>query len=115
MHEVSIMQSALQTVERVARERNLPKVRRVCLRVGLLSGVIPDSLEFAFEVLRTGTVAADAQLDIEIVPAVFWCDACQAERRLATLDFECDLCQGPLILKGGGHELEVLMVEAEAD
>jgi hydrogenase nickel incorporation protein HypA/HybF len=115
MHEVSIMQSALQTVERVGRERNLSKVRRVGLRVGLLSGVIPDALQFAFEVLRAGTVAAEAKLDIEIVPAVFWCEACQSERHLTTLDFACDLCQGPLILKGGGHELEVSMVEAETD
>lgn len=113
MHEVSIMQSALQTVERVARERNLSKVRRVCLRVGLLAGVVPDSLQFAFEVLRSGTVAADAKLDIEIVPAVFWCETCQSERHLTTLDFACDLCHGPLILKGGGHELEILSVEAE--
>jgi len=115
MHEVSIMQSALQTVGRVARERNLSKVRRVCLRVGLLSGVIPDSLLFAFEVLRPGTVAADAQLDIEIVPAVFWCEACQLERRLTALDFACDLCQGTLILKGGGHELELSVVEGDAN
>jgi hydrogenase nickel incorporation protein HypA/HybF len=115
MHEVSIMQSALQTVERVARERNLAKVSRVSMRVGVLSGVVPDSLQFAFEVLCVNTVAAGAELDIEIVPAVFWCEACQSERRLTTLDFECDLCHGPLILKGGGHELEISSVEAEMD
>lgn len=115
MHEISIMQSALQTVERVARERNLAKVQRVGLRVGLLSGVVADSLQFAFEVLRAGTVAAEAQLDIEIVPAVFWCDACKSEYELTAFAFTCDRCQGPLILKGGGHELEMSVVEGESD
>lgn len=113
MHEISIMQSALATVERVARERNISKVSRVGLRVGLLSGVVVDSLQFAFEVLRAGTVASEARLDIETAPALFWCEACKSEYALTEFAFTCSRCESPLILKGGGNELEISFVEAE--
>ena len=38
------------------------------LRIGALSGVVPEALEFAFEALRPGTLAEKAELAIESVP-----------------------------------------------
>lgn len=113
MHEVGLMQSALETVARVAHEHNFTRVSRIGLRVGLLSGVVPEALEFAFEVLRQGTVAAEAELEIEIVPAQFWCENCQAEYNLEQFEFECAHCGGPLVLRSGGTELELAIVEGE--
>jgi len=113
MHEVGLMQSALETVARIAHEHNFARVLRIGLRVGLLSGVVPEALEFAFEVLRQGTVAAEAELEIEIVPAQFWCEKCQTEYNLDQFEFECAHCGGPLVLRGGGTELELAIVEGE--
>ncbi len=113
MHEAGLMQSALETVARVAHQHNFARVSRIGLRVGLLSGVVPEALEFAFEVLRSGTVAADAKLEIEIVPGRFWCENCQAEYNLEQFEFDCARCGGPLVLRGGGAELELAFVEGE--
>lgn len=113
MHEVDLMQSTLQTVARVAEQNNLGRLSCIGLRVGVLSGVVPEALQFAFEVLRSGTVAADAKLQIEIVPARFWCENCQVEFELAQFEFECARCGGPMVLRGGGTALELAFVEGE--
>jgi hydrogenase nickel incorporation protein HypA/HybF len=111
MHEVSIMQAALETAEKAARERGLEKIAALHLRVGVLSGVVRESLEFAFEALRDGTLAADARLVIETTPATFRCTQCGAEHRLVRFVFDCPACGGPLTLAGGGRELEITLVE----
>lgn len=66
MHELSI---AISLVEAVCDE--LPRlgdgvtVRAVRLRVGPLSGVVPDALAFAFDAAALETPIAGARLDIE--------------------------------------------------
>jgi hydrogenase nickel incorporation protein HypA/HybF len=65
MHELSI---ALSLVDAICEE--LPRLGSVCvqsvrIRVGALSGVVPDALSFAFEVAADGSPIAGARLDIE--------------------------------------------------
>ncbi|MGH7972007.1 MAG: hydrogenase maturation nickel metallochaperone HypA, partial [Limisphaerales bacterium] len=73
MHELSIMDSALTMVLERAQQAGAKRVHLVRLRIGALSGVVPDALQFAFEALVPGTLAESARLDIEDVPARFWC------------------------------------------
>ena len=73
MHELSIMQSALSLALDQARQAGGSRVHTIRLRIGALSGVVPDALEFAFEALAPGTPAEGAKLAIEHVPARFWC------------------------------------------
>ena len=57
MHEISIMQSTLELAEEQAREAGGNGIARIRLRIGLMSGVVPEALEFAFDVLKKGTMA----------------------------------------------------------
>jgi len=57
MHELSIMQSALDQVLEKARQAGASRVHAIRLRIGALSGVVPDALQFAFEALADGTPA----------------------------------------------------------
>lgn len=79
MHELGIMESALGLVQRYAAENHACRVERVVLRIGTLSGVDPESLRFAFDVVSRGTPAEGAELEIESVPAVAYCAGCQRE------------------------------------
>jgi hydrogenase nickel incorporation protein HypA/HybF len=112
MHEVSIMQAALDAAERHARSRQCARIASIRLRVGILSGVVPESLEFAFSVLRDGTMAAAADLRIETAPARFRCSGCEKEFEFERFLFDCPECAAPLVLQGGGRELDLLDVEA---
>jgi hydrogenase nickel incorporation protein HypA/HybF len=113
MHELSIMQSALSIALEQARQAGATRVHSIRLRIGALSGVVPDALEFAFEALTPGTAAADAKLAIEHVPARFWCAKCAREFQADDMFAECPECH---TLSGeirAGREMEVASLEID--
>ena len=66
MHELSIAISLVDAVcDELPRFGDRVSVRRVLLRVGPLSGVVPDALRFAFDVAAHDSPIAGACLDIE--------------------------------------------------
>ena len=111
MHEASIMESALESAFGELRRAGRREIVRMKLRVGVLSGVVPDALAFAFESLKGSTPAAGADLEIELMPAVFVCLDCAAEAELTEMTFHCPRCEGCLVLDHGGHELELTQLE----
>lgn len=113
MHEYSIMQSALTQALREARLAGATRVHEIRLRIGVLSGVVPDALQFAFEALTPGTSAAGARLTIDEVPARFWCAACGQEFVSANLYAECPECGTPSGELRAGRELELSSLEVE--
>lgn len=113
MHEVAIMNEAVRMAGESAEAAGAKRVTALKLRVGRLSGVVPEALQFAWDVVRRGTLLEDAVLEIESVPAVCWCAKCQAEFECKDLMTECPRCQD---LNGGlrsGRELEIAAVECE--
>ena len=85
MHEASIMQNVFATAFEHMHQAGAVRIQRLRLRVGALSGVVPDALTFAFEALKTNTAAAEAELEIDRVPARLLCMGC-------LLDFDSDTC-----------------------
>jgi hydrogenase nickel incorporation protein HypA/HybF len=67
MHEVSIAQSLLRQVHEAAERSGLATVESVGVCVGHHSGVVPDALAFAFEILREGPVTGGATLAVRTV------------------------------------------------
>jgi hydrogenase nickel incorporation protein HypA/HybF len=113
MHEVAIMEEAVRLAADAAQAAGKPRILTLRLRVGTLSGVVPDALRFAFDVVGRNTPAEGATLEIESVPVACWCATCQAE--FAGHDFwnECPRCHD---LSGDlrrGRELEIASVELE--
>ena len=69
MHEASIMQSVFDLAFAQMPDDSMSRIDRIRLRVGVLAGVVPEALEFAFEAMKPGDTAANAKLEIERVPA----------------------------------------------
>jgi hydrogenase nickel incorporation protein HypA/HybF len=113
MHEFSIMQSALNQALGEARQAGAARVHELSLRVGALSGVVPEALQFAFEALTPGTPAEGARLTIENVPARFWCAACLREFVSANLYAECPDCGQPSAELRAGRELELCSLQVD--
>lgn len=68
MHELSLISSLLEMVAESAAAHGLSRVSKVEVRVGGWSGVCPESLSFAFEVLAHGALWRGAVLELSIVP-----------------------------------------------
>ncbi|HET7537535.1 MAG TPA: hydrogenase maturation nickel metallochaperone HypA [Candidatus Didemnitutus sp.] len=112
MHEVGIMESTLFTVRREALARAAARVERIVIRIGVLSGVEPDALRFAFEACSPGTIAEDATLDIEIVPAVAHCPECDSDFAAGLGRIcRCPQCGGFTGDIRAGRELELRRIE----
>ena len=113
MHELSIMDSALTMVLEQAQRAGAQHVRVIHLRIGALSGVVPEALQFAFEALTPGTLAEGAQLAIEPIKAKFWCPTCNGEFKADDIFAECPDCHRPSGDLRAGRELEVVSMEIE--
>ena len=113
MHELAIMQSALSLALDQARQAGAGRVHTIRLRIGALSGVMPDALEFAFEVLTPGTLAEGAELAIEHVPARFWCATCSHEFEATQMFAECPNCHHPSGKLRAGREMELTSLEVD--
>ncbi len=111
MHEASIIEAVLDSAAAAARNAGATTIHRIRLRVGLLAGVVPEALEFAFAALKQDTPAAAATLEIEPVPATFRCLDCGTTHQLDQLSFTCPACSGPMIVDSGGSDLELAQLE----
>jgi hydrogenase nickel incorporation protein HypA/HybF len=113
MHELSIMESALTMALDRARQSGASRVHSLRLRIGALSGVVPDALRFAFDALTPGTLAEGAHLIIDPVPARFWCAQCAMEFRSDDMFAECPECHVPSAELRAGREMELASMEVE--
>ena len=113
MHELSIMAEAVRMAVEAAQAAGAKRVTELRLRVGALSGVVPDALQFAFEAMAAGTLAENATLTIEHVPARFWCETCLREFEAARLFAECPQCNTSSRSLRAGRELELASLEIE--
>jgi hydrogenase nickel incorporation protein HypA/HybF len=107
MHELSVAHAVVSTVV-----ENLPspapRVTQVRLRIGELSGVVPQALEFAYDVAAEGTPLADAALVIERSPIIVDCATCGHQELASAQDFRCPSCGKPAGDVVSGKEMEIL-------
>ena len=111
MHEVGLVQSALEIALDHAAQQGAQQIHRLKLRVGALSGVVPEALQFAFEVVVCGTMAEGALLEIEDVPVICFCPTCQKEFSAPGWFFDCPSCGQPSADVRQGAELELASLE----
>ncbi|HEY0867697.1 MAG TPA: hydrogenase maturation nickel metallochaperone HypA [Fimbriimonas sp.] len=86
MHEVGIMEQAVEMALEAAQREGATQVVRMKLRIGSLAGVVPDALAFAFDMVTRETAAEGAEFEWEEVPVRCRC-------RTGCADFEPD---GPI-------------------
>jgi hydrogenase nickel incorporation protein HypA/HybF len=111
MHEVSLMESTLEIAVRSAQQQGATQIHQLTLRVGQLSGVIPEALEFAFEVVRQGTLADQAKMVIESVPALCHCGSCDRDFQPDDYIYDCPRCHQLCSELRQGKELELVSLE----
>ena len=105
------MEEAVRMALEAAKESGANRILVLRLRVGALSGVVPDALRFAFDVVCHDTMAEGASLEMESVPAACWCPDCSAEFECADFFSECHRCHQPSGDLRRGRELEIASVE----
>lgn len=111
MHELGIAENILQIVRQSVPEGQTAAVRRIKLRVGRLSGVVAESLDFCFGVMIGDTDMNRAGLDIEDVLVTSKCRECGNAFATDDFAFSCPACGGNSIEVVSGRELEIVEIE----
>jgi len=113
MHEVDLMQRALDIALEQAVQRGAQRIHRITFRVGAESGVAPEVIEMAFAIAIQGTLAAGAQLAIDPVPLICFCQACDQEFQPADGDLlhTCPYCHNVGAEVRRGREFEITSIE----
>jgi hydrogenase nickel incorporation protein HypA/HybF len=111
MHEMSIAVALVDAACEQAANLDA-QVDAVCVRLGPLSGVVRDALEFSFEVALAGTPIEGARLVVEEMPILVSCPDCGGEPKPASLqNLHCPDCGGSFAAVVGGRELELYALE----
>ena len=107
---MAITQGILEIAEREAAKHNSSRITRIKLQIGEFTGVAKEALEFSFEVIKQGTLAEDAQLEIEVIKLRKRCPGCdEVFESKDQFDFFCPQCNAPAeIISGREMQIEYI-------
>ncbi len=108
MHELSICNAIAQTATKHADGQPVSQVK---VRIGHLRQVVPDTLQFNWEVVSAQVGLEDAELVIEHVPAVVECGTCGARTGLDLPIMACAPCGSVDVRLVSGEELLVVSID----
>jgi hydrogenase nickel incorporation protein HypA/HybF len=114
MHELSIALSMLDELEEQVEKHGGASVEAVHVRIGILSGVDPQALRFAYELACEGTPFVGSRLEIESVPLLVFCPQCTSTHNPDPQNICCPRCLTPEQQILEGRELEVRALELAA-
>lgn len=115
MHELSIAENILEMVNQNVPIEELHYVRNVKVKVGEMSGVVADSLEFCFQAITSETELKNSKLVIEHIPFVVSCNSCKNNFTNNTGIRICPTCCGSDTTVISGLELEVTEIELDTE
>lgn len=112
MHELSLALSIVEIVSQEIRDRFGERVVNgrcdaVVVRLGTLSSVEPETLEFAWEVARQESPFPEARLEIETVSVRARCGVCGEVFEIDTGLGQCSRCGAAPFRVFEGREIEV--------
>ncbi len=115
MHELGIARNILEIVRQSVPDNRFPSVKWIRIRIGQLSGIVPDSLEFCLRALLSETDMQQADLIMEKVPMVSLCKDCGHQFTVEDFAFTCPSCNSVNLELLSGRELEIVDIELADD
>jgi hydrogenase nickel incorporation protein HypA/HybF len=113
MHEASITESMLSLALEKAKEAKADKITRINLVVGELSGVVPECIQFYFDVMSKKTIAEGAKLAFETKPTQVKCRKCQTVFTPDNHEWKCPECKETSVEIISGRECYMESIEVE--
>lgn len=112
MHEASVVANIVDAVLEELKKYDVKKVNSVTLRIGDLTQLGTEQMEFAYEILSEGNILSGSKLIIEAEPVVLKCGGCGYEGPAKTMTqdgystheipiLSCPECGGPVEVIGG--------------
>jgi hydrogenase nickel incorporation protein HypA/HybF len=113
VHEIGIASSILECVAAEAQKHPGSQVLAVGVRIGELSAVDKDALDFAFECITRDTEWQHLKLNVEWCPRRQKCLSCDEEFAVRDFDLACPKCGATNSTCISGTELDIAYLELE--
>ena len=113
MHEVALMEEILTILRENAQTQGFCHVHRVILSIGKLSGIEPENLAFCFKSVTAGSLAQGAELEIQEVPGLGWCEPCGRSVEMETPFDPCPHCGAAQLPVTAGMDLRLEGIDVE--
>ncbi|UCD36234.1 MAG: hydrogenase maturation nickel metallochaperone HypA [Nitrospiraceae bacterium] len=115
MHEVSIALAMVDELMRIAAENGAKKITKVSLKIGRLSGIVTDSLVFAFDAIKQEhPLLSSADISIHEIPLIYQCEDCMNRFEAREIHFpSCPACTSVNLKILSGEEQHIENVELE--
>ncbi len=114
MHEMGIVLHLAESLEDIAKENELTNIGRVTLQVGEVSGIMTDLFVDAWDYFKVKhPVIQNAELVLETLPAITWCDNCKQTYPTVKYGKECPYCHSGETWLKQGNECIIKEIEAE--
>lgn len=111
MHEMALAEGVLNVIEDAARVQGFAQVKTVWLEIGRLAAVEPEALRFSFDVVKRGTIADAASIEIVDVPGQAWCMQCGDTVAIEERGAACPACGSYQLQVSGGEDMRVSELE----
>ena len=113
MHELSICQSILNTIETELDNQGIENIREIHLKVGILACIEPEILKNVFQFVKAGTAFQDSELFIEVIEVSAECKNCGEKFKVEKYIFVCPSCDEPVSNVTEGKELLISKIILE--
>ncbi|MCF8261126.1 MAG: hydrogenase maturation nickel metallochaperone HypA [Melioribacteraceae bacterium] len=111
MHEMAIAQNIIEIAEEYAVKSAALKVNEIELDIGKLAGIELESLLFAIDVIKEGTICNSAKMIINHVEAQFNCTECLSTFNTENYYAKCPVCNSHKVEIIAGREMRVKSID----
>lgn len=113
MHELSITQSILDITLNSANASNAKKVNKIKIKLGQMTGCVPEYIQEYFNLVSEGTIAYGATLEFIDVPAKLECLDCGKVSNIERFRLRCEHCSSQKIKIISGKEFSIESIDIE--
>ena len=113
MHEMGIVSGIIDAVVASAQDAGATRVLAVNVRIGDMTEVVDEALEFAYDALSEGTMCEGAPLNVEKVSPRSLCLECFEEFDHDRFHRACTHCGSYEKHLIAGREMEIVNIEVE--
>jgi len=113
VHELAITQNILDIAISEAKAAGAGQITKIRLVIGELSGVVGECVQFYFDFLKKDSIAENASIDFEVIPAKLHCRDCQTNFKLEDSSWVCPGCHGTSLEITEGQNCFIESIEVE--
>jgi hydrogenase nickel incorporation protein HypA/HybF len=112
MHELGVVFTTMDTLEDLGRENELCQIARVTMRLGEVSGILQDYFVDCWQwAQKRSDLLRDSRLELEVIPAVTLCTACERTYPTVRHGRTCPHCGSDQTYLLAGNEIEIKEIE----